>query len=66
MASDPHDIETEAAPEARRRAGGGCTPVAAILLLAILAVLAALVWLRGRQDVPNPAMSGHPPTLPAH
>jgi hypothetical protein len=40
--------------------------VAALLLLAILIVLAALAWLRSRHEVPNPALSGHPPTLPAH
>jgi hypothetical protein len=64
MARDPQ--ERTSGPEARRRIRGGCTPVSGILLFAILAVLVTLVWLRSHHDVPNPTLSGHPPTLPAH
>ena len=59
------DIEPDGKPDRVERTAGGCMPVAAILLLAILVIAAALVWLRSRHDAPNPALSGHPPSLPA-
>lgn len=60
------DIEPEGEPGRAERTAGGCMPVAAILLLAILAAVAALVWLHSRHEAPNPALTGHPPSLPAH